>query len=746
MIGMQSCSEDKLPDRNYMEASVMCSPEADEYLVYVDMLEDVTALQSNENSLHWAYIEKAWVEESKLAIKVITEDNDSGEDREGYLNLPLSNGLSVRVKVQQQGENSAANIDEEADKQFIAHWYDMRDFFLGNNPKNNVGTPWTLDATTSQVPMSIALQNRPEDGWEVAFIDNGRKINPDRTYFGLYNKYLGKLRVYAYTNATTSSSIYMVRYNVRNNDNDIKYAYHSLPVAIPMDCNVSTKLQTTSQDGVTFQNFVEPFSEIGAALAEGWKAFDIDLSAYSAQNKFFTPQTGIDIAFFPSAEGRFDATGKIDMKTVGTFENPVAAGMSYNGGATQTVGDVMGVVADLSDQLANIFMKNPNKTKASSAFKFGGGLFSIAEAILKPLAEAQGTYTFTEHQPGTIELKTEAKLVLQGNYSQKLAPNQPAVSLRSNSFVQQQPYDNGNINNKPFIGEGVWSLATAPTYYIVDDVLIGEANKAHFEPIKGAKGQYYSSCLPKEKIRFISFLDPTSIVLNLNTNLLNNIEKVEVYACPVVMLGQTYGYSDAYYNIMGKPLPNRSLPIVNQGRTFGFDKEFKTGANVKCYMKIKTSDVDYLTDKSLKIDSIYEPDKPYGLRGVVYSDHRIKNKSLVADPEILLCCDGEKSLEGKIPDILISVTVRVKTTDGKLLVYSHRFVPNIVHINRADLKTQYSKLLDYNKKCASGNQHVNVLGNNSSIGVYHPYGDEYTNHIVKLLEKVDNYKFEYVYP
>ena len=742
MMGLQSCTDELAPESNYIEKNILCSCESEDHYVYVDLHEAVEIIQQAGNELTWFRIDDAWMENDKLAIKIVTEENETGADRSGRVVLPLSNGRAVRVTVCQSGNSASPSSSPEADKEFIAHWWEMDDFFLGNRPQNNVGTPWTTDRTTCQIPRSITFQNKPSDGWEVVFIDNGMKIDPDRTYFGLYNKWLGKLRIYAYTNATSVSSDYMVRYNVCNNTSAIKYAYHSLPVGIPVDRNIKTNKPTTSLDGITFQNFTIPYTEVGKGLAEGWKAFDIDMSAYSPSNDFFGNDTGLDIAFFPTAHGLFSASGSIDGKSVGTFTDPVAPSMSFNGGAMETVTDVLGTVASVSNDLCKMFTPSKNSTPASEAFKWGGGMFSVAEALLTPLCDAQGTYTFSEGQPGTIELKTELKLKITGEYSQHLAPNQPAVSLRKKAFVHQQPYDNGNVGRKPYIGEGVWSLESTPNYYIVDDVMLGEHGKVRFEPIPGCTTQYYTTTEPKENVRMVSFFDPTSVKVNVNTNLFKNVSKVEVFASPIVVLDQPFGYSDEYYNIIyDKPL-ERSMPICKGPVTYTSIKahDDKNNDPVKYYMNIPVTQTDHLTEKTSKIERVFRGDWPFGLRGVINKCENVANKRIMTDPEILYNVNGERCDEGKIPDILISVIVRVYTSDNKMFVYSHRFVPNVVHLKKSQLETYRDRLVGYQAQC-NGNKAVDKLNNDKSVEVFHPMGGDFVTHSVNVLNAVTNFKY-----
>ena len=740
LIGLQSCYDEKIySDESLIVKSLLCSADGSEQCVALDVNDNVTANTANGTILDWAQIEETKIENNQLTIKIKTNDNDSGEERTGEVYLPLSNGKKVCVKLRQPAmDNGLASEKEDLD--FIANWYKKEDFYLGNRPENNVGMPWTKWSSTTQVPENVAFQNKPEHGWEVVFIDNGRKINPDRTYFGLYNRYLGKLRIFSYTNATSPISGYIVRYNLLNNKQNIKYAYHSLPIGIPMDRTIDTNKTINSQDPITFQNFVQPYGEAGAPLKEGWKAFDIDLSAYSQDNNFFTDDVALEIGYFGWSQAFITTDGKIEGSTVGTFNMPKAASVSYNGGMEQSVADACGSLGEMSNSLMKLF--TPASSAPAEAFKWGGAMFSLTEAILDP--EFSGSCSYSPATPGTIELKTEAKIKMTSVYTQQVAPKQPDLTLRRKAFVDKQPYTNGNVNDKPYIGEGVWSLVTAPTYYIVDDVMLGQRDQVRFEPDKD--GKYFNTSWKSEDLRYVSFFDPTTVKVNLNTNVIKNIAKVEVCATPVVMLGQTFGYTDTYYNLIyDMTKVNRSMPICRRNTTYHQGvMEKDPGATIKYYMAIPASETDVPSreDRVQEIKSVFEQDHPYGLRGYETTLDQINHKKLIVDPEILYNVNGEKCDEGKVPDILISVVMRVTTNDGKVFVYSHRFLPNIVHVTKSQLPALRDKLQNYSDICSrQENNIVNTLGNNSSVGVSHPMGEECVERSLKVLNKVIDYKF-----
>ena len=742
MACVSGCKDDIVPEKQQVETSVQCSSGREVCYAYVELQQATEAILPVTTNQEWFSIEDVWMDGLLLSIKVGVEQNNTGKDRVGQVVLPLTNGTNVQVTINQSSNDAIQNTKEN--EKFIAHWYKMKDFYLAN--LTNIYTPWSGKTQSTSVPINITREYKPEHGWEVVFIDNCMaSLYTARCYFGLYNRYMGKLRVYTYTDVTKGSSEYMVRYHLDNYRENIRYAYHSLPVGIPVDCTIDTDKAFTSGERVTFQNFTVPYNQVGAPLGLGWKAFDIDLSSYSPTNKFYTEKVLLDITFLPTSVGVFKAEGQIQGTITGSFTNPKDASMSYTGGMIETVGDVLGRIGEGASGLSNIFSKS--FTPVGMAFKCGGVIASMAGAILDLIPPSGQEYT--AGHPGTIELKTQQKITLDGQFITPIASEQPPVTLSERSFVKKQPYDNGHEGNRPYIGEGVWSLVTTPTYYIVDDVMLGSANKVHFEPT-GKNDQYYSTIENSENVRMVSFFDPTSVQVNINPNIFKDstaIDTVEVFTSPVVVLDQpTNYYTDEYYKLIyGKGI-ERNMPICTKHMTYYANQPFSGNEHrVKYYMRLPVKE----TDTDTTSVSIYEKDKPYGLRGVV-SECKGINRKVIIDPEILYKPNdnttSEKTCEGgRIPDILISVVVRVHTKNGKMFVYSHRFLPKIVHITKRnnDLKEFYNRISDYANACKKKAPIIPIdnPGSISNVPNYHPCGSEYVAHYLKVLDKVINYKY-----
>ena len=79
-------------------------------------------------------------------------------------------------------------------------------------------------------------------------------------------------------------------------------------------------------------------------------------------------------------------------------------------------------------------------------------------------------------------------------------------------------------SNGGHIGQGVWSLAEDPVIYVVKDHYIGSDKRLNL--VVGDNGEYKTGSGVCKGLRIITFLDPESIKLNINPDVL-----VDTNAC-----------------------------------------------------------------------------------------------------------------------------------------------------------------------------------------------------------------------
>ena len=198
------------------------------------------------------------------------------------------------------GENTTTTSGTEA-PDFWTDWENME--FLSINDKGTLDTkvasPWNRNASLTLMSEALCKDRRKRDGWEMAFSLMNQEGYPDTNYFGLYNKYLGTLRVYYYCNVAVAGSGSDFAYEIlfETDTGDCKAFYNSLRYGIPLNAQVNKSADLLG-GGVaqTFHLLCTPYSEIGmTTLRKGWHAFDIDLSSYSEGRHFILDGTRMKI-------------------------------------------------------------------------------------------------------------------------------------------------------------------------------------------------------------------------------------------------------------------------------------------------------------------------------------------------------------------------------------------------------------------------------------------------------------------
>ena len=119
-------------------------------------------------------------------------------------------------------------------------------------------------------------------------------------------------------------------------------------------------------------------------------------------------------------------------------------------------------------------------------------------------------------------------------------------------------------NTEGDLGKGCWSLADDPVVYISKEDLLSSNDHINY----GVKGNTYdNSEFYDYDVRLVSFFDPASVKVNLNTNLYHNIHDVVVTTNYGVYTDRQLGYSDQFRHFL--MLDDRPTFSINGGETSG---------------------------------------------------------------------------------------------------------------------------------------------------------------------------------
>ena len=431
---------------------------------------------------------------------------------------------------------------------FWTDWENME--FLSINDKGTLDTkvasPWNRNASLTLMSEALCKDRRKRDGWEMAFSLMNQEGYPDTNYFGLYNKYLGTLRVYYYCNVDVAGSGSDFAYEIlfENDTGDCKAFYNSLRYGIPLNAQVNKNADLLG-GGVaqTFHLLCTPYSEIGmTTLRKGWHAFDIDLSSYSEGRHFLADRTRLKIVCKSVSNSSVslgtDIIGKIDGDMAATIKKEavmakhdgVAGILSWLGGS---LGDTyQSSLANLEAAICKSAVTQ-YRLKASSAFNVAAKVVNYITGNTEPEPDPELKLT------GTFNLKIGATANTSGYITASSANNIPQVTIRANAF-----------NQDCHIGEGVWQITDSPVIYAISGktlatklVSVSENRKTSyfngytFDPFSFSSSHNnptYSNFNNEkfrvwaEKLRVPYFYDPTSFQVKINPELFPDARNIKV--------------------------------------------------------------------------------------------------------------------------------------------------------------------------------------------------------------------------
>ncbi len=455
---------------------------------------------------------------------------------------------------------------------FETDWENMEFLCINNGGvlDTKIAAPWNRKASLTLMSDSVCGDMKKNDGWEMAFSLMNEDGYPDANYFGLYNKYLGTLRIYYFCNVDVagSGSDFAFEVILETENGNSKPFYNTLRFGIPENIAVSQNKDLLNS-GVqkTFHFLLTPYSEIGqTTLRRGWHAFDIDLSAYTG-NHFITNGARIQIACKTVSNSSVSLgtqiSGKIDGEMNATInKEEVMAKSSGFGGALSTIAGFLGgdtsqsSLASIEASLCKGFMGSLNKYQlwAHSAFN------AAAQVINFLSGEGQTPQPDKYTMNGTFDLKLNATAETNGYITAAAANNIPQVTVRKEAF-----------NQNSSIGSGVWQITNSPVIYFISDRIL---TKTHSSKLDEA-GQITSTNDYPDKYpalpwgtnfvvsdltdasdpRLPYFYDPTSFELSINPQVFPDARNVKVLSYCGIYVNQASSAATAFRSFIDLTKP-----------------------------------------------------------------------------------------------------------------------------------------------------------------------------------------------
>ena len=755
--GLTACHDDDLSEEPY-------TPGAYRYSTVVFGTSDCQqlTLDSISSAITSATASASWLKVTPMSeldadghpALTIESTRPSTDDAEATIDVVSEKGdhVTVTVSHRQMGDGDAYSGGNAG---WLTDWWTFETVEL-QGFEHAQRTPWTVEGA-DHIPEEVRRQVTPSQGWEMAFSYLNDESLRGVRYFALYNKWSGQVRVYTYIVDPTGwgTDLMINAYFGTANHNDMYPLYNVFEYGIPTShvpgSTLSRNAKILSAQSQTFQTWLTPF-RYSQSITPGWYCFEFDMSGYVPKGKDWLKkdEDAPRIKFFAETVNNqsVNLKGTLSGSISGTFSDPE---IIQHGGANATSGilsalggglsAISGIASNSISGCANyaVLMKNGGDEGISGYLNpvkyWGGFACSIAGPLLSFIGSQMDDPVTYDTIPGKIDLTLDATLDLNGYIKAATGNNQRGLSI-SPQGIYSANGANGHV------GKGVWSLAEDPVVYIdKEDIL---SSDSHFNLLCTNSG-YSISSFADYDVRIVYAFDPTSIKLNLNTDLFRDIKDVTVTANVGVLPNYTYGHTDAYRQML--MLGNRPSFSLAPGKTSGTVN--LSSNSTPMVWKVGLDDLadgDYETASNCSIITQNTADGKGWQR---YHGRLIDvpelGKQIVVDPQVFLpySLDENGKCTGigypTAPDFVVRVDVQFTALDDngerKDFQYGKLYIPKIEIVDYDGISKVYSRLKDYSQKCEK-QQAINTLANDSSVPVRFPGGHRLIGKTLRLLKIV----------
>ena len=636
---------------------------------------------------------------------------------------------------------------------FLKDWENCEKVLISGSSEPKY-LPW-VSYGKSDIPEDIMLDCKKANGWEMAFCCLNDPAADKTRYFGLYNRYKGILRIFMYIPDAASYGNEMAFDIACGTRGTNRYPFfNSMAYAVPANLPYSkwettVRLSTGTSTYSPLSWCQTPYTEKATAngVSTYWHCFDIDMSGYSPENTSVW-KSHIDnnqelLSFNPISQSTTDVklTGTLMGKLGGTFSNPKMVSSPVNPDlhrakiAMNAIGSIFFGSTTKGAQGASVWKVfgdgegNGKRGKALAWSTFGFGLLGAACNTVGGILSEFDKVETKEVEPGRIDLQLNANIDLTGVMKQWKSVTDGGLRLTPKLLKESNP--------ECHIGEGCFSLATSPVVYVSKEDLMSEATNVNLTIV----GDKYSAGNDDENeryaLRFVHFLDPSSIKINLNTKIYHDITNVRLIAFCAVNTSMESGYTDSYRQLM-KLQERPTFPLSN-----------KTAGTIPLHTKSSPVRLHVIPrDTLLKDDPITHPEGVksdsvmvvkqagkdiYRYYGAI---SRQFGYGIMVEPQPYLPFNGYDFKKVVVPDLIVTVAVKFDCREQKNLTFIKQYIPEFRLVTHNELATYYQKLKAYDDKCEK-NQPVDTLAN-SPVKVYsnsHIYLARTINMLQRLTKK-----------
>lgn len=638
--------------------------------------------------------------------------------------------------------------DGEQNKSFLTDWPRCEKVYI-NGITAPQYLPWAKNnSAQSDIPEYILTDINPADGWEMAFCSLSDPSAQKTRYFGLYNRYTGVLRVFMYIPDASAYGNEMAFDIACGTSGDIRYPFYNamdycIPVNKPYSAWDKTKHLSTGTSSYSVLSWRQtPYTEKTEAngVSAYWHCFDIDMSGYSPVNKkAWRKHIGDNLSLLsisPVSQNttQIKLTGALIGKVAGDFSSESTIKSAACNPHLHRARLAMGGMGSILTSLVSIYGSAASVSKSFSDFgaytAMGVGVAGILFNTVGVILSGSDDTEEKNVTKGTIDLRLNADIDLDGVMS--------GWKSLTDGGLRITPAVLDATNPKGSIGKGCIGLEEAPVVYISKEDLLSEYD--HVKITKNEGDDYYTYVTDEPDLRFVAFLDPASVKVNLNKDIYSNIRNLKVTSFTGVNAARPLGHSDSYRRLAGlNPRPELDLGkgVINLSTTSGKIKLTNLAAlelmmeDPLCY-----PEGEGVTDQIKRAASpVYVEQTGDEIYRYFGSALKLAGSHVVLVPQAYLPYKNDRYLAPQAPDFLVGVIVTFDCDEKKGVTFIKQFIPEYKFVTHADLKNLYTQMQDYSDK-SKNKESVGHLANDNSVPVYDYNGYLYMQWTLKMLKEV----------
>ena len=718
------------PDASVFSRSLSVINEDYYELLILDEIAEPVTVASTRNIPYWLSVEMldgVNVHGHPVLRVDVTKDPDMTMDRkiEGIVNF--SSGDALHLTVKQGGDlptgMNGDGVLKSCNTDFEADWAGTKDISLVTSyvdvndrtqvVSTEVALPWATGSLTEEwLPEGEAVSMVAlKDEWELVFNLTGIESRPNYNYFGLYNKFTGKLRIFYYMDQahmpSGDANDHMWSLYISDALAEYPVFQYGIPYKVSASAAYKQAVGSPNIQYLTSATTNQMSQTYKVTPRIGWWAFDVDMSqlrpkAMSTKNGYITPgmllfaQDNVFLNSILSGDIEGSINGNINLDAL------VPAATSTSGFS----------FTDITSRGESMF-----STRLMS-YMFLGSIsnatpgMAVARAGLGACMLMNGIMDLTDSPEGpSLDDLGKIKLDAQLNLNARMETEGTIGGERSSNISSPKiPWE--YILADTHFGEGVWNIENHPVIYVLSDAYWADAgNFLTYERLeeKDASGQvirtYYKTVKdPSElNIRQISFLDPTSMGKTLiNDRVYDKNAAVQVIQSFGVFPGSTAGHTRSFREGLG--VPASTVPFADAP----FDsKACENFVLVKCPVDDGLFHYDIPSDlagmmaprlsqqtdasNSEIVRQYFGPSMYYFKKNPPVTE--VDRVQYVADPQVKVPFIKKDLGNGKMEfylydpdyvDWVVTVNLQIEQ-DERLYALSRQFIPEVKTISYKDL-------------------------------------------------------------